>query len=433
MSLIILIVALTVAGVLAFTPSIRASRAWKATVTPLSSIMGSGFLISAPLLAGEAGLYAPAAMAGLLLVAFAIGAMVRFNIRYAEPMLGEADGQKDDDDREEHRLHRGHQRGSAPHWRTTARHVTRSIERVSHVILTGAYLVSVSYYIQLLSAFVLDCFGAHQTTWSPLSTTAILALLTVVGALWGLRALENLERYAVSLNLGTIVALLVGLAVHDGDLAIHGSFALPALQPDADLLHGARVMMGLLVVVQGFETSRFIGSEHPPEERVCTMRRAQLLASVIYLSFVTLMLPLLDGRLLGADVTAIVRLVSPVAVVLPTLIVVAAVGSQFSAAVADDAGCAGLSRTLLSKRLSSRYSYLLIGGATIGLTWLTDVLSVISLASRAFAAFYSLQCLVAVVTAYTREDLAHRRWLFVGGSVLALVSLSITVFGLPAE
>ena len=162
------------------------------------------------------------------------------------------------------------------------------------------------------------------------------------------------------------------------------------------------------------------------------MRGAQIVATVIYLSFVTLMLPLLGGSL-DASVTAIVRLVTPVAAILPVLIVIAAVGSQFSASVADDAGCAGLLGTILGDRVSARWTYALIGGAAIGITWLTDVFSIISLASRAFALFYALQCGVTAVTAYANPD-AKGRWLYVvAGGALAVLALSITIFGIPAE
>ena len=124
-SAIVLVTAVATAAVLAFTPRIRSSRAWRATVTPLSSIMGSGFLVCAPLLAGEAGLFAPVAMAVLLLVAFAVGSMIRFNIRYAEPEL------EDDDEPGEHRLHRGHRQCSRSHWSRLAQRVAAPVERAS--------------------------------------------------------------------------------------------------------------------------------------------------------------------------------------------------------------------------------------------------------------------------------------------------------------
>ncbi|MCB9730027.1 MAG: hypothetical protein H6744_10165 [Deltaproteobacteria bacterium] len=428
----IIIGALLVAALLALTPRIRRSSAWKATVTPLSSIMGSGFLVSAPLVAAEAGLYAPLAMAGLLVVAFAIGGMIRFNIRYAEPEA-EGGGEPSDAGSDAHRAHRGHHQRSRGHWSGAQPRLTGTLEKASHVVLAVAYVVSVTYYLQLLSAFALDRFGVADLLWSRVLCTAVLGGITAVGAVWGLKALEGLETWAVSLNLGMIAALLVALAVHDGTLLASGDLALPELQPDPDLPHAARIVMGLLIVVQGFETSRFLGDEHSADERIRTMRTAQILASVIYLAFVTLTLPLFDASHLDADVTAIVRLVAPVAVALPTLIVVTAVGSQLSAAVADDAACAGLLRTFFRGRVRARWSYLGIGALTIGLTWLTDVLEIISLASRAFALFYALQCAVALLTARGREDAPHRRWVMGLAGALALLSLAIAVLGIPAE
>jgi len=427
MNAAIVVVALVMAAVFAFTPRIRTSSAWKATVTPLSSIMGSGFLVSAPLIAAEAGVYAPFAMAALLLVAFAIGSMIRFNIRFAEPEPGPDDGVPG------HRAHRGHHQRTRAYWTSHERHLVRSLEQLSHVVLAGAYVISVTYYLQLMSAFLLDRFGVSDLLWSRVIATTVLVAIAVVGAAWGLAVLERLETYAISLNLGMITALLVGLIVHDASLAATGQIALPHLVPDANLPHAARVIMGLLVVVQGFETSRFLGSEHSTQERVRTMRVAQIVASAIYLAFVTLTLPLFDPSELEASVTAIVRLVAPVAVVLPSLIVITAVGSQLSAAVADDAACAGLMRTFFANRFSPRWGYLTIGVVTIALTWLTDVLLIISIASRAFALFYALQCGVTVVTAYSRDELPHRRSIMVAALVLGLASLAITVLGIPSE
>jgi hypothetical protein len=84
-------------------------------------------------------------------------------------------------------------------------------------------------------------------------------------------------------------------------------------------------------------------------------------------------------------------------------------------------------------RLSSRWSYLGIGIAAIALTWVTDVLAIISLASRAFALFYALQCGVAATVALRRNEIAHR-WLYViGGTIMAAVALAVTVLGIPAE
>ena len=53
---VIIVVAVVFAGYLAFSKRLAASSNWKATVTPLASIMGSGFLVSAPLLGGIVGI-----------------------------------------------------------------------------------------------------------------------------------------------------------------------------------------------------------------------------------------------------------------------------------------------------------------------------------------------------------------------------------------
>ena len=52
---IIVAVAIALAGYLAFSKKLAASSNWKATVTPPAPTAGSGFLVSAPLLAGVVG------------------------------------------------------------------------------------------------------------------------------------------------------------------------------------------------------------------------------------------------------------------------------------------------------------------------------------------------------------------------------------------
>ena len=54
-NVIIVVVAVLLFGYLAFSKRLSNSSGWQATVTPLASIMGSGFLVSAPLLGGIVG------------------------------------------------------------------------------------------------------------------------------------------------------------------------------------------------------------------------------------------------------------------------------------------------------------------------------------------------------------------------------------------
>ena len=446
MNYFILAVGLIVSASLAFLPTFKNSKSWNATVTPLASIMGSGFLVSAPLLVTLTGNYAPLAMAGLLVIAYGVGSVIRFNIRYAER---DSEDNKKTSHHEHHNFH-GHHDRTNHFWDellpATEGSVPHRLERVSHLVLAGAYLVSVTYYLQLLGAFVFSQLPASPLAFFPavishnlpkILTTGVLTFISLLGWKRGLGALEWVERYAVALNFGMIAGLIAGLLVYNGHLAATGAWALPTHPGVSAPLHTARTLMGLLIIVQGFETSRFLGTEHPAERRIKTMRWAQLLSAVIYLSFISLALILFRGDAApkpgDVNVTAIVHLMGPVASVLPILIVIVAAASQFSAAVADDAGCSGLTQAFLTHRLPSRDGYLLIGAATIALTWGTDVLGIISLASRAFAAFYALQCGVALATALKRPDGRQRHMFVLFCALMGLICLAVAIVGIPAD
>jgi len=101
----------------------------------------------------------------------------------------------------------------------------------------------------------------------------------------GLSELGTVEKYATALNLGMIGALLVALAVYNIKLLVGGNWELAAISSVIDF-HDLRVLLGLLIVVQGFETSRYLGSEYPAEQRIATMRAAQLLSATIYVLFI---------------------------------------------------------------------------------------------------------------------------------------------------
>jgi hypothetical protein len=389
---IIIVVALACGGYLAFSKRLASSTSWKATVTPLASIMGSGFLISAPLLASVTGYYAVFCMAILLIIAYLIGGVMRFNIRHFEPV------EKD--------------HGAA-----------QEIALLSRFVLAGSYFISVTYYLQLLAAFALHIIGVADLGAARWVTTGLLVLIGSIGVWRGLDELESVEKYAVSLNLGMIAALLIGLLIYNVELFVGGQWHLPDIDESINL-HDLRVLLGLLIVVQGFETSRYLGENHPAEQRISTMRAAQLISTVVYLLFLALTTVLFQEDL-GADVTAIIEMCRPVAVVLPLLISVAAIGSQFSAAVADDSGAGGLIEDLSGGQIPARYVYLIIMLVTVAVTWETNVNQIIAYASRAFALYYALQCIVALLVARKMGRSA------VGFTALALVCLAVFAFGVP--
>ena len=398
---IIVLTTLLFASYLAFSKRLETSSCWKAMVTPLASIMGSGFLVSAPLLGSTVGHLAAICMGLLLVLAYGVGDAIRFNIRHFEPI-----------------------ENSGPS-------AAQSIAFLSRIVLSGAYFISVTYYLQLLAAFVLNAAHYQNPMAAHAVTTALLLLINGIGIWRGLDMLENLEQYTVALNLGMIGSLLLALLAYNVRLGINGSWQLPAIPTGIDL-KSLRVLLGLLIVVQGFETSRYLGDEHPAELRIATMRLAQILSGVIYLVFITLATVLFRGGL-GADVTGIIQMTKPVALVLPVLLSVTAIGSQFSAAVADNEGSGGLLEDLTHRKVSPRHAYWLILIVTIVLTWETDVNQIIAYASRAFALYYTLQCLVAFLMTWESNDLPRRAFRLIKFAALSLACLSVFALGLPAE
>ena len=69
---------------------------------------------------------------------------------------------------------------------------------------------------------------------------------------------------------------------------------------------------------------------------------------------------------------------------------------------------------------------------TIALTWETDVNQIIAYASRAFALFYVLQCVVAFVVAWQQKELARRALRLATFAFLALMCSLVFVLGIPS-
>ena len=284
--------------------------------------------------------------------------------------------------------------------------------------------------MELLAAFVLKAVGVHSPVAANGITTLLLLAIGGIGMWRGLKELEAVEKYAVAFNLGMIGALLVSLAIYNVRIVFGGTWVLPSISSVIDF-HDLRVLLGLLVVVQGIETSHYLGDEHPAEQRIATMRAAQLVSTVIYLLFIALATVLFhDG--LGADVTAIIGMTKPVAVLLPVLLAVAAIGSQFSAAIADNEGAGGLIEDITHSKVPIRYAYLLILLVTVVLTWSTNVNEIIAYASRAFALYYTLQCVVAWVVAWQERNLHRRPLRLVKFAFLAVMCFLVFALGIPS-
>lgn len=384
--------------VLLFQPRVRQSQSWRATITPLASIIGSGFLVAGPLLAHAVNSWALLAMSGIVLLAYAIGEVIRYNIRYAEPLLNSDQGSN----------------------------ALLLVERISGLVLSFAYVISVAFYLRLLASFVLHAMEVESELAANLITTAMLVLIALTGLLRGLDGLEVMEETAVDIKLAIIASLLLGLAWFDlAWLTEVGNEIV--YQPLKDWMHSLQLLAGILLIIQGFETSRYLGAKYTAEIRISSMRNAQLLSAMIYLLFIGLALPLLGDFHSARDETAIITLSAAVAVVLPAMLVVAAVMSQFSAAVADTAGAGGLISEFSRERLSPGSGYALVAGLAIILIWSASIFEIITIASRAFAAYYLLQCVVALIASRGREHLLQR----VGFLLISLILLLVVLFAIP--
>jgi hypothetical protein len=103
---------------------------------------------------------------------------------------------------------------------------------LSRIVFAGAYFISVTYYLQLLAAFLANAVGTTSQTLPYLITTVLLVMIGGIGMWRGLGMLEGLEKSAIALNLGMIGALLVGLTLHNMRLLASGHWALPAISSD---------------------------------------------------------------------------------------------------------------------------------------------------------------------------------------------------------
>jgi len=386
---------------LLFRPALRHSRIWRATVTPLASIIGSGFLIVAPLLDSAVNGWAPLVILGIVLLAYALGGVVRFNIRHLEPCLENGEISKP----------------------------LGVLTQLSAIALSFAYVISVTFYLRLLASFLLRAVDVEHDLMANVITTVILGFIGIVGSIRGLSALEELEEYAVNVKLAIIAALMFGLAWFDMDWAMSGRdhFHFAKIY---DWEHTLRVLAGVLIIVQGFETSRYIGNAYDAETRIRTMRYAQWLSGAIYFVFIGLALPMLSGFNAEPDETAIIGLTEKVAAILPLMLIIAAAMSQFSAAVADTVGAGGLLHEVSAKRIRPRRGYALVTATGIALVWTANIFEIISLASRAFAFYYLLQTLTALAVSYRVE---RHQWLYrIGQLFIAVLLALVVVFAIPA-
>jgi len=310
----------------------RKSSIWLATVTPLASIIGSGFLVVAPLLGFVVGIWATLAMLAIVLLAYLVGAALRYNIAHVED-ISEGKDSRDNVD-------------VALKW----------MERVAKMALVIAYVIAITFYVELLGAFVLRPFVSNGDEFlQKMVATSLLIFIGGFGYWRGLRQLEGLEKYAVDTKLSIIAGFLAALAFLNFERMSIGTWALPSLDT-AWTWETLRKLLGAFLIVQGFETSRYLRGAYSADIRIKTMRYAQWISAGIYVAFIALA-TVFFGVFHSISETGIITLSSSVAFTLPALLIIGAVMSQFSAAVADTIGSGGLLEEVTRGHLKAQWMY----------------------------------------------------------------------------
>ncbi|MDX2482712.1 MAG: hypothetical protein QNK42_03545 [Pseudodonghicola sp.] len=384
------------AGAIMLWPRVANAQLWRATITPLASIIGSGFLVLGPILDVSYGAFAPAVMLGLCVVAYLFGSAIRFNIARIDQQ-------------------------------SKRQGLVILTETVASAVLAFAFIISVSYYLNLFGAFGVSLTALDDRFHARLLTTSVFMVILIVGWTQGFSALERMEQVSVGIKLAIIAGLLFGLAVHFGDTVQQGNLHVkPASVSGWAAL---TLMAGLIVTVQGFETSRYLGATYDARIRIRSMQLAQWFSSAIYMVYIGLLTYAFDTGTLTLDETSIIDLMQIVAPILPVLLVAAALSAQFSAAVADTSGSGGLIAEITKGKVPPKLAYSVLVGVGLLLTWTANVFEIISYASRAFAAYYAIQAGIAAMSARA-QGLRGKAVLF---GALTILGCAITIFGESVE
>ena len=367
-----------------------------ATSIPLSSIFGSGFLVIVPILAGAVGMYSVFAMAGVCALAFAVGSVIRYNIIHAEPVLAAKPSE-----------------------------ATLSFEHISDFALILAYIISVCLYLHILSAFVLGSVHMDTELNENLLTTLVILIIMAVGLTKGLNVLGALEKWGLYITLVIIVLLILGFSYYDWTAWQSASgitlFKATVHTPWEMLT----IVAGTLIVVQGFETPRYLGTAFETNVRVSASRWSQIISTGVYLVFIAVAMPLVHTLNGQYDDNSLIQLAAVASPLLIAPLVIAAAMSQFSAAVADTLTATGNMEELTQHNMKAKFGTVLVGGGAIALSWSANTLEILAIASRAFAFYYLLQCLVAITVS---KSVVQR----IAIATVAIALGFITIFAVPA-
>ncbi len=306
------------------------------------------------------------------------------------------------------------------------------LEKIASWALAFAYIISVAYYLNLFGAFgvrLLPEMPEMPEVSANILTSLILIFILLIGWTKGFKALERAEIISVNIKLAVIIGLLVTLSVYFTNTGAKGALILPAANIGG--WEAITLALGLIITIQGFEISRYLGENYTAETRIRSMRLAQIISSIIYLIYIPLITYAFHfDTINGSDETAIIEMINIVASYLPLALIMAALCAQFSAAIADTAGCGGLVSELSKNRISNRTTYVILVIFSLVLTWTSNLFEIITYASRAFALYYALQAAIAYKSAACLKHHWLKRTLF---AALTLTGLAIIIFSTSFE
>lgn len=353
-------------------------------------------MILTPVLERTLGAWSVFGIAGVCAIAWFAGTAVRHCVRVVEPLS--ASGELD---------------------RTTT-----GLEKASDWIIVVAYVISVALYLRIMAEYMISYLVADGSiVGERVIACAAVVLILFVGVTRGFHGLEIMDRVALGAVLFLIIVLGAALLWHDVANLRAGELRLPPV-PDIpprqrplgarrDRHHRARLRDGPL------HRRRVLGRNPNLGVPPGADTRHRHLPGLRGGATPVMGLGTADG--LDETLLAITLRVTPV-LTLP--LVLAAVFSQLSAAIADTAAADGNLR-VLSGWMTGHRPFLVSGIAAIALAASVPTFTIVVVASRAFAAYYGLQCVVATRT-------CHGRARKIAYGSLAAVMFAIAVLAEPA-
>lgn len=254
-----------------------------------------------------------------------------------------------------------------------------------------------------------------------------------MGITWwrGTKGLESIEIAAVTIKLSIIIGILFALAVYDG---ISGTrwFQHGAIKP-LSTWDTFAMLAGMLMVTQGFETARFMGAEYSQKVRVNAVIYSQRISIVLYVLFIGLTCPIfLTFPILELNETAISQTLGNAIYIAPLFLLIAAISSQLSAALADTLGGGGLLKELIPSKVSNRFYYMAITFVALILTWTQNIFEIINLASKGFAIYYLLQVIIRMMANDKKSAPTARYTSLIGNAALVLILMFVILWSIPA-